>query len=474
MRILDCFSYFNEVETLKLRIDLLHDKVDKFIITESDHTHKGDYKGFSLKKDLTRFGLNTDKIKVIEVQCPSFKMESNAWIRERMQRNAAAEFISGDDAAIISDCDEIINPEMIDYYVSVAKQYPNNILRIPMDFLMARADLKAYDQKGNSIDWSAPFICLEKHLSKLTLSDLRESHSLNIETEFSSIFITEDNKIKSAGWHFSWMGNNKRHKTKKDSFLHWNEVELQQNFNPKEGSTDPLGRQDHILKKYPLSSLPKIILEEKYFKDFFLPEDSEDFTSLMQILELEPFLNTDKNTVFYKNYPEKWPWLQYHSYIINCYEKEFYKFKSLKNVRLLEIGIDIGGSIALWSKYFNDGLIVGLDITSERIDENYKQSNFNNVVHIITDAYGENIVKILPKFDIIIDDGPHTLESQIKCIQNYLPLVNDNGLMIIEDIPEMSWIDILKSYIPDNVSSDVVDLRVEDNQYDSLILIIKK
>jgi hypothetical protein len=38
MRIVNCFHYFNEKELLELRIKLLYDKVDQFIITEGRNT----------------------------------------------------------------------------------------------------------------------------------------------------------------------------------------------------------------------------------------------------------------------------------------------------------------------------------------------------------------------------------------------------------------------------------------------------
>ena len=53
--------------------------------------------------------------------------EPNAWVRERMQRNAASKFINEGDVAFIGDADEIINPDFIEYYAKMTKLYPNNI-----------------------------------------------------------------------------------------------------------------------------------------------------------------------------------------------------------------------------------------------------------------------------------------------------------------------------------------------------------
>ena len=67
MRVIDCFPYFNEKELLELRINLLHDKVDKFIITDANRTHRGTSKPFTCKDTLKELGIVSDKIQVIEV-----------------------------------------------------------------------------------------------------------------------------------------------------------------------------------------------------------------------------------------------------------------------------------------------------------------------------------------------------------------------------------------------------------------------
>ena len=44
------------------------------------------------------------------------------------------------------------------------------------------------------------------------------------------------------------------------------------------------------------------------------------------------------------------------------------------------------------------------------------------------------LIKRIDKFDFIIDDAPHTLESMIDCIKLYHDLLTENGIMIIEDV----------------------------------------
>ena len=147
---------------------------------------------------------------------------------------------------------------------------------------------------------------------------------------------------------------------------------------------------------------------------------------LKEILNNTPKLNhpstgTDKNST--------------HNYIEGFYEANFASYQNVNSLSLLEIGVNNGGSLYLWNKYFVNGNILGIDII-DNLKEDWKE--LNNTKYIITDAYNSSFVEILPQFDIIIDDGPHSLESQIFFLENYLDKVKPNGLLIIEDIQNIS------------------------------------
>lgn len=275
MKIIDCFPYFNEKELLELRINLLYEHVDKFIICDANRTHSGKLKPFLCKDHLDELNIPRDKIQIIEVDLskkPKSIIFSETWMRERAQRNAAAEYIEDDDICYIGDCDEIINPRYIKYYSYVAKENPNNILRVPLVFLNVRADLRVHDENKNPREWSPSYFCMKHHLEKYTLSDIRESKSMSKKIDFSDIFITEDDKIIESGWHFSWMGDLERIKTKCNSFLHHEEFQIADDYKASVNSTDPLGRTDHVLKKYSIDLLPDIIFKLERVKKFLLPD----------------------------------------------------------------------------------------------------------------------------------------------------------------------------------------------------------
>lgn len=288
IKILDCFPYFNEKELLELRLRLLWDEVDQFIITEGDHTFSGQPKELTLKQTLNDLGLyDKDKITVIEVAMPSKAEEPWNHIRENMQRDAAAQYITPDTVAIVSDCDEIVDPTCIQDLGITALENPNNIVRIPMFYLSGRADLEVHTSTGQKRPWNAGFICLPLHAVQFTLSVLREHHSnpqLNHDVPYSSIVMNEHQEVP-AGWHMTWMGDSNNHKNKFTSFEHCDDVihntpygndnagmlKFMEGYIPDEGATDVLGRSDHILKRLDLVNLPLKLFEYKHLRDFLMP-----------------------------------------------------------------------------------------------------------------------------------------------------------------------------------------------------------
>lgn len=271
--IIDCFSYFNEEELLELRLRLLYNKVDKFIITEADHTHSGIPKNMTLLNTLKRMDISLEKIWYVPVMLPSKEEETNNWVRERMQRDAAALYIRDTDIAFIGDCDEILNPEHIDYAKYIKENHPDSILRVPLAYLCGRADLRVYNQNNEQISWNTPFYVSGYQLKTNTLSEIREDYAWGFH-KLSDIFITEDGFIKELGWHFTWMGNKERLNTKIKNYSHAGEYKLDSTFTASENSFDPLGRKDHILKQYDIKNLPSLILENNRIRKYLLPDEN--------------------------------------------------------------------------------------------------------------------------------------------------------------------------------------------------------
>jgi hypothetical protein len=184
----------------------------------------------------------------------------------------------------------------------------------------------------------------------------------------------------------------------------------------------------------------------------------------MNLIDIIDNARTDKNTT--------------HSYI-PLYENLLHKKKeTAKNI--LEVGIDRGGSIKLWSEYFTNATIYGLDIMDiNNVWDGIKNKN-NIILYTSLNAYDPIFVnntfvnKI--KFDFMLDDGPHTLESMINFIELYSPLMADDGILIIEDVQSLDWLDKLKNAVPEHLKYYIktYNLIKNKNRYDDIVFTIDK
>lgn len=162
-----------------------------------------------------------------------------------------------------------------------------------------------------------------------------------------------------------------------------------------------------------------------------------------------------------------------HSYLQE-YEKLFSEIKDRK-LKILEIGIQFGGSSLLWQEYFKNSILTLVDIEYQITENIESRLSEERCEVLIFDAYREENLSILKnQYDIIIDDGPHTLESHIFLVKNYLNFLSDKGILIIEDIQNFENIDILKSLVPEGFDIFVIDLREVKGRYDDILFILKK
>jgi hypothetical protein len=112
-------------------------------------------------------------------------------------------------------------------------------------------------------------------------------------------------------------------------------------------------------------------------------------------------------------------------YLANIYD-------SLLNRRdyenILEIGVEGGGSIALWEACFPESNIFGADI------RDFPQPD--RAAKLIGNAYCDEFISQFDDdfFDVIIDDGPHTYASFIALVNKYYVKLKKGGLLVIEDV----------------------------------------
>jgi len=131
MRVYDCFTFFNEIELLKFRLEFLYEHVDKFIISEANITFSGQQKPFYFSEHKREFSRWINKIEYLQCQPdvsrlsfekPSkYKSSHASWKVEKAQRDFLAAGLFGlndDDLLILTDIDEIWNPSNLQDNIS--------------------------------------------------------------------------------------------------------------------------------------------------------------------------------------------------------------------------------------------------------------------------------------------------------------------------------------------------------------------
>ena len=125
---------------------------------------------------------------------------------------------------------------------------------------------------------------------------------------------------------------------------------------------------------------------------------------------------------------------------LNEYDRLFQDFRDVP-ISILEIGVQNGGSLDIWSKYFKKACtIVGVDINPKCSNLIYDDPRIHIVIGNINDPQViENILYYSSQFDIIIDDGSHESQDIITTFVNFFPILSKNGVFIVEDLHCSYW-----------------------------------
>ena len=277
MKVFDSFIFFNELDLLEMRLNILNDVVDYFVLTESPFTVSGNEKPLYYQENKDRFGKFNDKIvHYVTEEIPNDfsgmleKTKFHAAYKEndpygtpminlpiRFQRalfnrnNSAFGIekagVTDDDLVITSDADEIINPLLLQdlEWFNPSNHYV--------------AECRAFYYKLNFLyqeDWMGSRLCTWKHLKNTTIDQHRQDHE-------------NAHRIQDAGWHFSFFGNAEDFKLKLASYEHTenNNEQVTSNAAEKiEQGLDPLGRTNKLITVPLDDSYPDYVLnnQDKY------------------------------------------------------------------------------------------------------------------------------------------------------------------------------------------------------------------
>lgn len=161
------------------------------------------------------------------------------------------------------------------------------------------------------------------------------------------------------------------------------------------------------------------------------PEDKE--YQYMDQIALET--RTDKSSAF-------------HNYT-RIYSQYLSKYKN-SPIKFLEIGIQYGNSVKLWERYFPKAELHFIDIDPSQIQYHSTRSHYHFINQTDIKGLIDFGVSVNGDFDVVLDDGGHTMEQIIISFHCLFPFLKKGGLYIIEDLATSYW-SMYGSYgTPDN------------------------
>lgn len=108
-------------------------------------------------------------------------------------------------------------------------------------------------------------------------------------------------------------------------------------------------------------------------------------------------------------------------------------------VSVLEIGVYRGGSMRMWSRFFGpDARLVGVDIDPVALISAGERYSVVLADQSDPDAMAKVAQEHGP-FDVIIDDGGHSMDQQITSIETLFPALNEGGIYLVEDCHTSYW-----------------------------------
>jgi hypothetical protein len=128
---------------------------------------------------------------------------------------------------------------------------------------------------------------------------------------------------------------------------------------------------------------------------------------------------------------------KWHHYL-PIYERYFQPWRN-RPLRMLEIGVSKGGSLAMWRQYFGpEAVIFGIDIDPSCA----KLDGQNGQVRIGSQAdpvFLRKVVAEMGGIDIVLDDGSHVGEHMNASLDFLFPLLSEGGIYLVEDLHTSYW-----------------------------------
>jgi beta-1,4-mannosyl-glycoprotein beta-1,4-N-acetylglucosaminyltransferase len=421
-KIIDCFIFYNELDLLTYRLNLLDKVVDYFVLVESTHTFVGKEKPLFYQENKHLFEKFNDKIIHIIVddfphKHPNIDFKKNEqWNNEKFQRNCISRGIAklnlnSKDIITILDLDEIPNPNILTQIKTNDIAVSINILQ--MDFYYYNLNSKM-DHKWN--------------LSKILTFE--KYNQLNIDCENIRFYTCPI--INNGGWHLSYFGDNNFIKNKIENFSH-QELNLELFTNQEKIQNRIKNKQDLFdrnIKIYDINiedndNLPPYY--DVYLKNYY----TNDIKSI-----LINYSNSRDNTCKFKNYED---YINWQTKIGLSFEKdnntwmngqkkcvgENFNFMD-RNIKILDICCGDGQGLQKFKEMgFNN--VYGVEVCKDKINfaKQYGYTIYECDICCGPFEIGDN-------YDCIYSS--HTIEHVLNpeyTIRNIMSKLKDNGIFIL-------------------------------------------
>lgn len=279
----DCFQFFNELDILKIRLNVLDPVVDRFVISEATETFSGRKKPLYYEENKELFAQFADKIIHVVVEDTP---EGDTHYRDTFQKNAVTRGLkdcTDEDVIIFSDLDEIPNPDKIREILRNFRT--DKIYHFAQRLFYCYLNME--EVSGNLLSYAGEFEGVERKkwigTKMLSYKLLREQNLMLGELRFperKEIGIRVDN----GGWHFGYMGGHgekdirKRVQEKVVSAAHqeYNSKHVLSNVTDqiKDGK-DIFGRNARFVRCEIDESFPQYIREHQEELDFLIMHEEK-------------------------------------------------------------------------------------------------------------------------------------------------------------------------------------------------------
>lgn len=133
------------------------------------------------------------------------------------------------------------------------------------------------------------------------------------------------------------------------------------------------------------------------------------------------------------------PYIDKYQNYFEIYHRHFERFRDAE-VHIVEFGVSQGGSLRMWKQYFGSQCrVYGVDINPHC--RKFEEEGVEIYIGSQTDRkFLRRLARDIPRIDIVVDNGGHTMRQQKTTFQEIFPHVSENGVYLCEDTHTSYWL----------------------------------